>query len=119
MERSGIASCFERAGFHVVLLDESRIDLLQDLYARCSDFIRLVTGHAPRPTDARDLLRDLPPGKSSEDKYVLGFTQNSGLLVGVLDVVQGYPDPVTWYIGLLMLDPQERGQGLGEKIYKA
>ncbi len=118
MKQNVIASFFERVGLHVVRLDESQTGLLQDLQERCRDFIQLATGHPPQPTEAIHLLRALPPGKSSEDKFVLGFSRNHSVLVGVLELVRGYPDPFTWYIGLLMLDPQERGQGLGYRIYE-
>src|SRR5262245_257501 len=42
MERSEIAAWFEQARLPVVMLEESRISLLQDLYARCRDFIHLT-----------------------------------------------------------------------------
>ena len=118
MERSAIASFFERAGLHAVLLDESQAGPLQDLHEQCSDFIRLATGYPPQLTEALDLLKALPAGKSLEDKFVLGFTQNHGALVRVLEVVRDYPDLSTWYIGLLMFAPQVRGQGLGRRVYE-
>jgi GNAT superfamily N-acetyltransferase len=60
------------------------------------------------------MLADLPPGKSLADKFIFGiFLDNA--LVGVLDAVQGYPQEDVWWIGLLLLDPAQRGQGAGEQ----
>ena len=83
------------------------------------DFIHLATGRPPQLNAARDLLQELPPGKSSQDKFVLGFVRVHSALIGVLDTVRGYPDPGTWYIGLLMFIPQERGKGLGHQVQAA
>jgi len=37
-------------------------------------------------------------------------------LVGVLDVLHGYPDEVTWWIGLLLFAPDIRSQGIGKAV---
>ncbi len=119
MERETIASSFKVRGLQTWLLDESHIDVLQELQERCADFIQLATNQLPQPHAARDLLRELPPGKSQHDKFVLGFARTQATLIGVLDIVRGYPDPGTWYVGLLMFVPQERGQGLGRQVQAA
>ena len=105
MEREIIASSFKVSGLQTWLLDESHTSLLQDLHERCADFIHLATGRPPQLNAARDLLQELPPGKSLQDKFVLGFVRVHPGLIGVLDTVRDYPDPGTWYIGLLMIHP--------------
>jgi len=119
MEREIIASSFKVSGLQTWLLDESHTSLLQDLHERCADFIHLATGRPPQLNAARDLLQELPPGKSLQDKFVLGFVRVHPGLIGVLDTVRDYPDPGTWYIGLLMFIPQERGKGLGHHVQAA
>ena len=39
-------------------------------------------------------------------------------LIGVLDVMRWYPDEATWWIGLLLLVPNIRSQGLGTKVFE-
>jgi ribosomal protein S18 acetylase RimI-like enzyme len=119
MECEIIASSFQVSGLQTWRLDESHSGFLQDLYEQCKDFVQLTTGQPPQPNAARDLLQALPPGKSPQDKFVLGFVRAHTALIGVLDTVCGYPDPCTWYIGLLMFVPQERGQGLGRQVQTA
>jgi len=87
---------------------------LQELLERCADFSWLVEGEPPSPHAARDILADLPPGKSLVDKFMYGiFRENA--LVGVLDAIRGYPQQGAWWIGLLLLDPAQRGRGTGEQ----
>ena len=40
-------------------------------------------------------------------------------LVGVLDAFRDYPEPGTWYIGLLLFSPRSRGAGLGRDVTEA
>jgi ribosomal protein S18 acetylase RimI-like enzyme len=91
---------------------------LQAFYVECRDYVELVTGEAPGPGEARALLLDLPPGKKAADKYVFGFRDDDGRLVGVLDVVRDYPRPAEWYLSLLLFGPASRGRRYGEGVYR-
>lgn len=48
-------------------------------------------------------------------KEVLGVVVQDEV-VGVVDLLKGYPTPDTGFIGLLVLDPAVRGQGLGRQV---
>ena len=48
-------------------------------------------------------------------KEVLGVFEGDGL-VGVVDVLHGYPTPDVLFIGLLVLLPETRGRGLGRAV---
>jgi ribosomal protein S18 acetylase RimI-like enzyme len=109
---------FELTGCFGVRLDEARIPELQAFLEECGDYLELVTGEQPGPDEAAALLRDLPPGKAPDDKFVLGFFDAPGHLVGVLDVVRDYPRPREWYLGLLLFGPTSRGRRLGERVYR-
>ncbi len=91
---------------------------LQGLLERCRDYFELVTGAAPDHSAAGHLLASLPPGKAPDDKLVIGLWRDSENLVGVLDAVRNYPKPGEWFVGLLLLDPAQRGQGLGRQVYQ-
>ena len=74
--------------------------------------------HCPPPPTADAVREDmdaLPPGKCPEDKYFAGFWQGNAL-VAVLDLVLGYPDSQTAFLGLLMLDAAYQGRGIGSRI---
>jgi GNAT superfamily N-acetyltransferase len=61
------------------------------------------------------LLIDCSPGIGLENKYAIGFIDQKGIMVGLLDAVNGYPKPGIWFIGLLLFSPDHRKKGLGKK----
>lgn len=91
---------------------------IQDLYVRCTAFVELVEGRPPTSDEGRDLLHAKPPEVSDEDKLVFGLFED-GRMIGALDLLRDYPDPGTWYLGLLMLSPSTRNRGLGAQAYSA
>lgn len=60
-------------------------------------------------------LEATPPGKSSDDKYYVGFFDGEKL-VAVLDLIDGYPDDNVAYIGFFMLAKEYQGNGLGSAL---
>ena len=60
-------------------------------------------------------LKETPAGKAAEDKYFIGFYQNEAL-VAVMDLIDGYPNSSTAYIGFFMMNKSLQGQGLGSEI---
>ena len=97
--------------------DESGRAALQDLLERCADYMTLEDGAPARPEAASDLLEALPPGRSHEQKLVLGLARgDGGPLVAVIDVVRDFPDAKDWFVGLVLIDPAERGRGIGAAV---
>ena len=56
--------------------------------------------------------------KALEDKYFLGLWQG-GKLIALLDLIAGYPEPDTAWIGWLILDQSCQGRGLGSRLVEA
>lgn len=57
----------------------------------------------------------LPPGKDFSSKLFLGYFLE-GKLQGVWDLIDGYPEEGSLYVGLLELDGAAQGKGLGHKL---
>ncbi len=57
-------------------------------------------------------MTETPPGFPIEGKYVLGL-KSGDELIGVVDILRGYPAAAVWWIGLLLLAPEWRRAGLG------
>jgi ribosomal protein S18 acetylase RimI-like enzyme len=93
----------------------SDLAALQALHLRCADFVEATTGHPPRDDEAAHLLAVVPAGKIPADKQVLGIRRD-GEMVGVVDLLRGYPSPTDWYVGLFLLSPEVRGAGLGTSV---
>ena len=92
---------------------------VQDLLERCQDFNRMVSGEDTGPSDGLALLEDCPPQTDPADKFVFGLEGEDGRLLGLVDLIFDYPKPGICWIGLQLLDPAVRGQGIGRAFYTA
>lgn len=86
---------------------------MQALFESCTDYFEATTGAAPQPDEAQRALVAGPPQKPVADKRVIGVFDAEGGLVGVIDSIIDWPDPGVWTMGMLLLDPKFRRQGLG------
>lgn len=59
----------------------------------------------------------LPPQKSLEDKYYVGYFENDKL-IAILDLIKDYPNVNTAFIGLFMVDAAIQKKGIGSFIIK-
>ena len=69
----------------------------------------------PTLENLREDLTALPPDKTMEDKYFVGFFSGERL-VALLDLIDGYPQAGTAFIGWFMVDAAEQGKGSGSRI---
>ncbi len=102
-------------GYSIHCLTPEDAPALQRLFEKCQDYMLLVDGHPAGPDAAAGEFEDRPPGKSVEDKFLFGIMDARNEMIGELDVLRAYPDESTWWIGLLLLDPNVRSQGIGER----
>lgn len=97
-------------------LTEEDIPSVLELYHTNMEYFAL-TGESPDKDTVKSDMSELPEGKSKKDKRFLGFFR-VGRLEGVLDILEGYPDADTVYIGLLMTDGRKHRQGTGTAIMR-
>lgn len=97
---------------------ERDADALQQLYARCLDFVLLSDGAPAAATAGRGEFTAVPDGWALADKFLFGVFRGDSL-VGVVEGIRHYPMPGEYWLGLLLLDPAERGHGLGAACYRA
>lgn len=60
-------------------------------------------------------LAALPPGKTAEDKYYIGFFDGDRL-VAVMDLILDYPSRNVAFIGFFMTDVRYQRRGIGSGI---
>lgn len=100
--------------FYVRKLDKDDIVLIYDL--SCKNHI-YYQYHPPFVT--REIILDdmkaLPPGKSYDDKYYIGFFENDSL-VAIMDLILDYPTKGIAFIGLFMTNIQYQHKGIGSNI---
>ena len=105
-------------GAQLALISGSAVAELQELLERCADFEVMVTGSPPDAHAAADLLVEVPPDHALRDKLVIGVWTDQGLTAAI-DLLRDFPDPHAWYLGLLVVAPEARAQGLGAAIVAA
>ncbi len=91
---------------------------IEILNLKCSDYYILHDGVLPSKKIALEIFSDLPPGKNYEDKFVLGIYKNTNELIGIIDIIKNFPVDGEWMLGLLLIEPEERDNGLGKLIHK-
>jgi GNAT superfamily N-acetyltransferase len=91
---------------------------LQALYDRCVDFALLSDGEPAAPTAGRNEFTAVPEGWTLADKFVFGVFA-AERLIAVIEGIRHYPEPGSYWLGLLLLDPDHRRQGLGSASYRA
>lgn len=102
--------------FAKILSLEDHLKIVQDLCKRCTDYYELCERRPTPDSAAEEIFMELPPGKTLEDKYVIGIFNKENKLVGLIEGVENFPEG-SWYIGLMIIDPLYRNTGLGEQIF--
>lgn len=97
----------------VKCLDHKERDDLQVFLGLFDDFFLLCEGVKGL---SEDLLTACPPSKNlAQDKLVLGVYKAQEL-IGLIDLIQDYPERGTWTIGYLLVHPQYRLFGYGQRL---
>lgn len=74
-------------------------------------------GGSTTPERVRQDLPLCPPGTTPAQKHYVGFF-DAGTLVAVMDLIDGYPDADTAFIGFFMMNRELQGQGTGTAIVR-
>ena len=92
-------------------------DDVDAIYELCRENRIFYRYHEPFVTKESilDDMEALPPGKSREDKYYVGFF-DGGSLAAIMDLILGYPEKNTAFIGLFMTDVRYQHRGVGSQI---
>jgi uncharacterized protein len=98
-------------------IEPSDVDALAALVESDPAYVERVTGYPPGPADAQSLLMMRPPDLAADRKLVLGAWEGDDL-VGVVDLLRGWPDEHTVHIGLLQVHGGRQGQGIGRLVHR-
>lgn len=94
---------------HLQPLGASHASLLQAVYDASAQFL---THYAGRPAPADQAAADLNPETRDEARHLLGVFFDDAM-AGVIDLRFGDPSPLDTRLGLILLTPAFRGQGIG------
>ena len=100
--------------FYVRKLNKNDIDLV---YEMCCKNLMFYQYHPPFVTKD-SILKDmeaLPPNKSYDDKFYVGFFNNDNL-IAIMDLILDYPETGIAFIGLFMTNTDYQNKGIGSNI---
>ena len=100
--------------FNVRKLTPDDVDQILNLSLGNEIFYQYHTPVATMDSILKD-MEMLPPGKDLSDKFYIGIFKELQL-IAVMDLISGYPDLETAYIGLFMMDIKFQGKGTGSQI---
>ena len=95
-------------------LDVEAAPALQRLFERSAEFWQLVEGRFPPPDTALKELTFTMPGKTTINLGVLDGER----LVVFAGLLRDYPKEREWWLGLLVVDPDERNRGFGAAVHR-
>ncbi|TDU89443.1 acetyltransferase (GNAT) family protein [Kribbella voronezhensis] len=93
------------------------VGAVQELIESDAGYTERITGYPPGAADAQSLLMMRPEGIAEDAKVVLGLWDGEQL-VAVVDLLRGYPNGHTGFIGLLEVHGGHRGEGAGRTAYE-
>jgi len=97
-------------------LTDADVPMLYAWMLRNDQYFRYCGG-GTTPEHVRQDLTLCPPGTTPAQKYYVGFF-NADTLVAVMDLIDGYPDADTAFIGFFMMNKDLQGQGTGTAIVR-
>lgn len=102
------------AGHSVRRVNAADATRVQALFALDPEYWSHVEGAPLRDDEAVITLDERPPDFPIEHKHAFLVDE-----VALLDMLEGYPDAQTWFLGLIFLAPSVRGRGLGTRLVEA
>ena len=92
-------------------------DAVLAMLGRCSDFFDL-SGVPITAESLREGMAELPPRCVPEQKHYVALWKDGAPWMA-LDLVEGWPRPGTMYVGLFVMAPALRRQGIGRTVMTA
>ena len=97
-------------------LSDPDTDSILELCAGNTQFYQYC-GAGPSKEQILNDLHITPPGIDPADKYYIGFYQED-VLIAVMDLIDGYPEPDIAFIGFFMIRRELQGNRVGSEIIR-
>jgi GNAT superfamily N-acetyltransferase len=108
------------AGRHLALRELAPADEapVLELLAACEDYLVSATGLPAAPGDVQSLYYGLPDGAAEDDKVPLVAVEGERV-IALIGAVRRYPGPADCSVGLFLVAPAARRQGIGTAVAAA
>lgn len=105
-------------GFTVRPFEEREAPHLRALFDADPEYFALADGFVADIDKLRQIRAALPPGCALDAKFLFVIAKGDRV-VGMIDIIRGYPERATWYLPLLFLAKELRGHGHGRRALHA
>ena len=102
-------------GLMVRRFEDRDVPPLQALFDLDPEFFHAING---RDIPVAEIRTALPPGRAVDDKFFFALVKDDRV-AGMIDIIRGYPEPATWFLGFLYLAKDARGKGAGRSALQA
>ena len=97
-------------------LDVNDVDIVYNMSCKNEIFYKYHPPFVTKQSIIED-MEALPPHKTYDDKYYIGFFDNN-ILVAYMDLILGFPTQEVAFIGLLMTNALYQNRGVGSGIVR-
>lgn len=102
--------------YQVRALDIKDVDIIYEMSCKNEIYYKYHSPFVTKESIVED-MKALPPNKSYDDKYYVGFFEGDSLVAN-MDLILGYPTDETAFIGLFMTNVLYQNKGVGSDIIK-
>ncbi|MDP9108941.1 MAG: GNAT family N-acetyltransferase [Pseudomonadota bacterium] len=103
-----------------VLLADTDAPLLQAFLDQNPAYFIAVQGTPAESDEAEREINDLPPaGYPYDEKYVIGYTNQSGELIAVANMITDLFAPTVWHLATFYLATNRHGTGQAGILYRS
>ena len=100
-------------------LDADDIPALQQFFETNPEYFVMVTGQPPRCDEAHQEFHDVVPADMPFNrKWLIGFVDEAGTLIGMASVVSDFLAEHVWHIGLFVVATSLHGGGTAQAIHE-
>jgi RimJ/RimL family protein N-acetyltransferase len=107
----------ELISFKELTGEPEELTALQELLNNVPDYTRRCRAEEQGACTPAELMQQIPEGVAPEQKKLYGIFFNHRM-IGCLDLVKGYPDAKTAFVGILLIAEDVQGAGLGSEAFK-
>ena len=104
--------------YNIIAITHQNFDRVFEVYNSNQDFYLLTQGKKATIDSSINDIIAIPPNCTIEQKIYLSIWKDDEI-IGVLDVIAGYPEPTSFWIGLLLIHGRLHDKKIGSKVASA
>ena len=111
---------FSSGSFRANTLVASDVPALQLFFEENPEYFLAVNGDPPHESEAQQEFDDLPPAEMSfNERWLIGFIDETGKLVGFAGILSDILAAHVWHIGTFIVATSLHGTGVASSFYEA